>query len=747
MVTSFNCPLCNRSFFSLIKQIRHIGLYHQNESNFALICGLEGCMQSCRCYASYRTHVYRKHRDLFFCVSGSQRMYSEDMDEVEAGIIDDFPNAAVGLEQHVVQSENYRAEDLLCGLKRNLCLFILKVREKHCVPVAVHSSIAEDLRTIFDTFLANYSEAIRFHLARRNFIVDDDDDLNELLCQNEVFDECVKAISTEWTLEQYCHNRLGMVRPVEKILRDDEGNHRATFQYIPLLDVLQKVCENDDVWAMLNNDTSTSEDLLRDFSDGDLCKSNPLLCKKHTLQLKFYIDEFEVVNPVGSKRGKHKLTAVYFKIGNLDNKFLSQLQNTYLSTLVRHKLIQTGCTDYDEVFHPLLSDVRILETQGVSLKCGGEEKIFHSTIATVSADNLSAHDVSGLTRTFSSGRICRFCNATSEDIKTKFTEDEFVLRNTENYQYQLEAVREHPENVGIYGIRHACCFAKLKFVPSPIVYLFPPDIMHDLLEGIIPTILTLVLGQLVREKQIKLPQLNYEIHHFPYGINDRQSKPPPIPDQALRPGGRLPGTASEKWTLFRLLPQMIGNQILDCPAWDVYLYLRGIGDIIMAPIIKKSWLPYLDEMITTFLSLTEKVFPGVHTPKMHYLLHYPRLLMGYGPVIHLSCLRFEAKHQYFKNIARTSCNFKNIAKTLAKRHQMRQCWEQADYCLGKRFMLTSDTRDFQDPSLELCSANWERMLLLSMSLKPGPLLWMQLHTRLAAVLLSELCMLRTFQCL
>lgn len=132
---------------------------------------------------------------------------------------------------------------------------------------------------------------------------------------------------------------------------------------------------------MLNNDTGASEDLLRDFSDGDLCKSNPLLRKKYTLQLKFHIDEFEVVSPLRSKRGKHKLTTVYFKIGNLD-KFLSQPQNTYLSTFVRHKLIQTGCTDYDEVFRPLLSDVRILETQGVSLKCGGEKKIFHRTIAT-----------------------------------------------------------------------------------------------------------------------------------------------------------------------------------------------------------------------------------------------------------------------------------------------------------------------------------------------------------------------------
>lgn len=417
--------------------------------------------------------------------------------------------------------------------------------------------------------------------------------------------------------------------------------------------------------------------------------------KEHTTtEILHTVDEFEVVNPLGSKKGKHKLTAVYFKIGNLDSKYLSELQNTYLSTLVQHKFIQSGFTDYDEVLQPLISDVEILETDGVSLKCGGEEKIFHGTIATVSADNLSAHAVAGLTKTFSSGRICMFCNATKQDISEKFTEAEFVMRTSANYRYQLTAVEENPGNAAIYGIKNACCFSKLKYVPSPIVYLFPPDIMHDLLEGIIPAILLLLLKQLVREKQITLVQLNYEIKHFPYGMNDRASKPPPIPEHALRPSGHLPGTASEKWTLFRLLPQMIGNQIHGCSAWDVYLLLREISDIIMAPTIRKCWLPYLEEKITVFLALVEEVFPGKHTPKMHYLMHYPRLLSAYGPLIHVSCLRFEAKHQYFKTIARASRNFKNIAKTLARRHQMRQCWEQTDTTsLGKKVMLTADTRD------------------------------------------------------
>lgn len=38
-------------------------------------------------------------------------------------------------------------------------------------------------------------------------------------------------------------------------------------------------------------------------------------------------------------------------------------------------------------------------------------------------------------------------------------------------------------------------------------------------------------------------------------------------------------------------------------------------------------------------------------------------------------MRFEAKHQYFKRVARITNNYVNICQTLAKRHQLHQCWE------------------------------------------------------------------------
>lgn len=102
-------------------------------------------MKSCVCFASYRTYIYRKHRDLVLGANPSDSEcfmdYTEDDDTA-----DPAGDVAHKLPKHnVVESVSHKTEDLVSGLKRNLCLFILKVREKHCVPAVVHTSIVEDL--------------------------------------------------------------------------------------------------------------------------------------------------------------------------------------------------------------------------------------------------------------------------------------------------------------------------------------------------------------------------------------------------------------------------------------------------------------------------------------------------------------------------------------------------------------------------------------------------------------------------
>jgi len=74
------------------------------------------------------------------------------------------------------------------------------------------------------------------------------------------------------------------------------------------------------------------------------------------------------------------------------------------------------------------------------------------------------------------------------------------------------------------------------------------------------------------------------------------------------------------------------------------------------------------------MSYFAELAPERMTPKVHMLLHYPCLMLLYGPVRQLWCMRFEGKHAYFKRIAQTMCNFKNPCFSLSLKHQMFACW-------------------------------------------------------------------------
>lgn len=44
-----------------------------------------------------------------------------------------------------------------------------------------------------------------------------------------------------------------------------------------------------------------------------------------------------------------------------------------------------------------------------------------------------------------------------------------------------------------------------------------------------------------------------------------------------------------------------------------------------------------------------------------------------GPLVRFWCMRYEAKHNYFKSIAQRTKSFRNISKTLANHHQRLVC--------------------------------------------------------------------------
>ena len=51
-------------------------------------------------------------------------------------------------------------------------------------------------------------------------------------------------------------------------------------------------------------------------------------------------------------------------------------------------------------------------------------------------------------------------------------------------------------------------------------------------------------------------------------------------------------------------------------------------------------------------------------PKMHFMVHYAEFIRLLGPMRNYWCMRFEAKHQYFKKVATSINCFKDIIATI-----------------------------------------------------------------------------------
>ncbi|KAH7971466.1 hypothetical protein HPB49_024435 [Dermacentor silvarum] len=89
----------------------------------------------------------------------------------------------------------------------------------------------------------------------------------------------------------------------------------------------------------------------------------------YTIIILFYTDEIEVVNPLGAKRGTHKLLAVYCCLLNLHAKYRSKLQSIYMVMLVRY--VHVATYGLATVLQPLLTDLNHLYDKGLTFYLNG----------------------------------------------------------------------------------------------------------------------------------------------------------------------------------------------------------------------------------------------------------------------------------------------------------------------------------------------------------------------------------------
>ena len=313
------------------------------------------------------------------------------------------------------------------------------------------------------------------------------------------------------------------------------------------------------------------------------------------------------------------------------------------------------------ILNPLLEDLMQLEQAGIDIDMGENIK---GSISCIIGDNLGSNWLGGFVTNFSTANyVCRFCLASRHEFLT-FGHERASLRTINSYNGHVSDMNQH-FNSNVMGVKCNSYFNILKYfhVCSPGL---PPCLAHDLFEGVVATDIVLFINHFVSKSWFDMDFLNGRISSFPYSKTEARSKP-----VLLRLGAtKLGGNASQNWCLLRLFPLLIYGKIEDTEdeVWVLLLKLRSIVEGVCAPCIDSDGIAMISRDIQDYFDLYRSCFPNSKIlPKHHYI-------MQFGPLINVWTLRFESKHSYFKEVLRQRKNFKNVALTLSRDHQIRQAY-------------------------------------------------------------------------
>lgn len=136
--------------------------------------------------------------------------------------------------------------------------------------------------------------------------------------------------------------------------------------------------------------------------------------------------------------------------------------------------------------------------------------------------------------------------------------------------------------------------------------------------------------------------------------------------------GQLLTSASEMCLLFCHFSYLVADLVEpDLPEWGVYLTLREIIAIVLQKTIHKDTHILLQTLIKEHHELFQSVFKTELSPKMHFMVHYPRIMRSIGPLCYVSSMRYESFHKIFKNIIKNNNCRKNITASCAFKIKMR----------------------------------------------------------------------------
>jgi hypothetical protein len=238
-------------------------------------------------------------------------------------------------------------------------------------------------------------------------------------------------------------------------------------------------------------------------------------------------------------------------------------------------------------------------------------------------------------------------------MQVGFVEECFQMRSRCEYDKDVLSLKQaNQTSCHVRGVKRYCELNNIS--GFHVTKNFSNDIMHTLLEGVVPLEIGCVLFCLITEKRLfTLSDLNEQVTEFWGLINVDKKKKPPCLNRVMPPGSGLSPSmkATQCWAFLKYLPLIIGDKV---PVGDVHykllLHLSELVDLAFAPRFTFGLIEYMKEIIKEHLTMFVELFGDrvCIKPKHHFLVHLPTIVMKNGPLAGMSCLKYELKNSFFQ---------------------------------------------------------------------------------------------------
>ncbi len=402
------CTMCHFQSDEFRRFKSHVLRMHRNSPDFLVSCSYGACEYSTKSWNAFKMHVYRYHSEINQAMDGDQQL-AADFASDDLLDSDDFVESDARSSNIHNITEIKNAE------------FTLKLETVHKIPKVAIDNIIQHTSQLISHHVSEVVNSIKSHLQPKI----SSEDLSFI----NSFIKGIKLnnVESEYSRRKYYSHNCNLVEPQEVLLGTEfkkiKGHMTEVKRYgycIPLEKTLQALLNLPEIRTAVSASHYSESSMMKDVCDGMYIRTHPLFLKDPSaLAIVLNHDDMEIVNPLGSRVKKNKLSMFYFYLANIPPQFRSKLVAIQLVAVARSRELRKY--GVDKLLEDFVTTLNELQCRGIKFKIGTSEHLVYGTLVMAPCDTLAAQWIGG----FKEGvgfavKPCRTCEVTQTEARRIF---------------------------------------------------------------------------------------------------------------------------------------------------------------------------------------------------------------------------------------------------------------------------------------------------------------------------------------